>query len=65
MNEKEKLKRKHPITFLLNDLELEALNKYCKKYKIKNKAKFIRENVMTEILYRFDKDYPSLFDKHN
>jgi hypothetical protein len=61
-NQKEKLKRKHPVQFLFNDLELEAFEKYCKKYKIKNKSKFIRETVITEVLVQFDRDYPSLFD---
>jgi len=61
-NSKEKLKRKHSIQFLFNDLELEAFERYCKKYKIKNKSKFIREAVITEVLGQFDRDYPSLFD---
>ncbi len=47
---------------MFNDLELAAFEKYCKKYKIKNRSKFIRETVMTEVLVQFDKDYPSLFD---
>jgi len=62
MNDKEKLIRKHNIQFRLNDLEQEAFNKYCNKYKITNRAKFVREVVMTEILVQFDRDYPSLFD---
>ena len=62
LNSRHKLKRKHTIQFLFNDLELQAFEKYCKKYKIKNKSKFIRETVMTEVLGQFDRDYPSLFD---
>jgi len=65
MNRKDKLKRKHTVQFLFNDLELQAFEKYCKKYRIKNKSKFIRETVMTEVLGQFDKDYPSLFDNVN
>jgi len=65
INRKEKLKRKHQMRFLFNDLELEAFDKYCKKYRIKNKSKFIRETVMTEILGQFDRDYPSLFDNQD
>lgn len=60
---REKLKRRHRKQFLFNDLELQAFERYCKKYRIKNKSKFLRETVMTEILVRFDKDYPSLFDQ--
>jgi len=58
----EKLKRTNGLSFKLNDLELEAFEKYCKKYRIKNRAKFIRETVITAVLLRFDQDYPSLFD---
>jgi len=54
--------RKHKIVFKLNDLEFEAFNKYCKKYRIENKSKFIRETLITAVLERFDRDYPSLFD---
>ena len=53
------------MRFLFNKLELEAFEKYCKKYKIKNKSKFIRETVITEILGQFDRDYPSLFDNED
>lgn len=58
----EKLKRKHKITILLNDAEMEALEKYCKKYKVDNRSKFIREAVISEVLQRFENDYPKLFN---
>ncbi len=60
----ERFLRRHQMKFLFNDLELEAFEKYCRKYKIKNKAKFMRETVITEILAQFDRDYPSLFDQN-
>lgn len=59
----EKLPRKQNITFLLNDKEKKVLDNYCRKYKISNRSKFIREIVVSTILEQFDKDYPSLFDK--
>ena len=62
LSSRHQLKRRHTVQFLFNDLELKAFEKYCKKYRIKNKSKFIRETVMTEVLEQFDKDYPSLFD---
>ena len=34
----------------------------CEKYKIRNKSKFMREAIMTEILKKFDDDYPTLFE---
>jgi len=61
-NKKEKkLIRKHKFSITLNSLELDALNKYCKKYKVSNKSKFMRETIVKAILIRFDKDYPVLF----
>lgn len=60
--DKEKLKRKHAQTILLNDYELEVLNNYCKKYSVKNKAKFIRETLFLAVIRKFEEDYPTLFD---
>lgn len=60
-NDKELYKRTHRQSFNLNTLEMKALQKYCKKYKVKNKSKFMREAVMTVILKKFDEDYPTLF----
>ncbi len=58
----EKLPRKHSIQILLNEKEKKVLDNYCKKYRISNRSKFIRELVVSEILEQLDKDYPSLFD---
>ncbi len=62
LDKPEQMKRQHIVHFKLNSLEKEALDKYCKKYKIKNRSKFIRESVITTILQRFEEDYPSLFE---
>ncbi|MBR6178936.1 MAG: hypothetical protein IKQ70_13815 [Bacteroidales bacterium] len=58
----QKFKRKHRIEIVLNDFEMQAFANYCKKYKVDNKAKFIREAVMTTVLKKFDEDYPTLFE---
>lgn len=58
----EKLKRKHRKTFSFNELEQAAFDKYCKKYKVKNKSRFMREAIVKAILKKFDEDYPTLFD---
>ena len=58
----EKLKRSHRTAILFNNREREAINLYCDKYKISNRSKFMREAIMTEILKRFDEDYPTLFE---
>ncbi|MEN8227426.1 MAG: hypothetical protein ABFS38_04670 [Bacteroidota bacterium] len=61
-NNDDKLRRAHRATILFNSREKEAINLYCEKYKIRNKSKFMREAIMTEILKRFDEDYPTLFE---
>jgi len=58
----EKLRRTHRTSILFNQREQEAINLYCEKYKITNKSKFMREAILTEILKRFDEDYPTLFE---
>lgn len=62
INNKEKLKRKHTVKFNLNDYEADALERFCKKYRVDNRSRFIRETVIQAILERFDEDYPTLFD---
>lgn len=61
-NNSEKLRRTKRSSILFNQREHEALNLYCEKYKIRNKSKFMREIIMTEILKKFDEDYPTLFE---
>lgn len=58
---KEKLTRSFKVTILLNEREKKALSKFEKKYKIDNRARFIREVVFKHILEQFDKDYPKIF----
>ena len=59
----ESLKRVHRKSILFNNREIQAIDHYCKKYKIKNKSKFMREMIISSILKKFDEDYPSLFEK--
>ncbi len=58
----EKLLRTSRTTLLFNQREKEAIELYCQKYKIRNKSKFMREVILTDILKRFDEDYPTLFE---
>ena len=58
----EKLRRTNRTSILFNQREQEAIKLYCEKYKIRNKSKFMREAIMTEVLKRFDEDYPTLFE---
>ena len=61
-NNNEKLRRTHRTSILFNKREQEAISLYCDKYKIRNKSKFMREVIMTDILKKFDEDYPTLFE---
>ncbi|MBN1952953.1 MAG: hypothetical protein JW801_17240 [Bacteroidales bacterium] len=56
------LKRENPQTIRFNSRELSAINQYCEKFKVTNKAKFMREAIITEILKKFDENYPTLWD---
>lgn len=58
----EQLKRVHRQSFLLNARERRAINRYCEKYKVNNKSKFIRETLVSAILKKFDEDHPTLFE---
>lgn len=53
--------RRHRKTILFNDKELEALDFYCEKYKIKSKTKFCREAIIATILRQLEENHPRLF----
>jgi hypothetical protein len=55
-------KRINKKTISFNNYELAAINHYCAKYNIDNRSKFMRETIITEILKKFDYDYPKLFN---
>jgi len=57
------LRRKHKQLILLNDYEIDALNRYCKKHKIINKSQVIREALFTKVWQSFEDDYPTLFGR--
>lgn len=57
------LKRVHRKSILFNKREIQAIDHYCKRYKIRNKSKLMREMIITSVLKQFDEDYPSLFEK--
>ncbi len=59
---RERQKRNHRLTVMLNDSEWKALLKYQKKYAGKNRSLVVRDVLMRGILKRFDKDSPTLFD---
>ena len=61
LKQREKLVRTHRISFLLNDKEMDAVNRYVRRYKVQNKSRFYRETLIRAILKQFDEDAPTLF----
>jgi len=57
----EQLKRVHRKELLFNSPELEVIQVYCKRYKIKNQSKFLREAIIAKVLHTFENDHPKLF----
>lgn len=57
----DRLKRVHRKALVFNTLELEAIEVYCNRYKIKNRSKFLREAIISKVLQQFEKDHPTLF----
>ncbi len=53
--------RRHRATILLNDKELEAIDAYCKKYRVSSRSQFCREAIISVVLRRFEEDHPKLF----
>ncbi|MCM1034858.1 MAG: hypothetical protein NC038_04725 [Paludibacter sp.] len=61
-NKTRKQLRKNRIAILLNDSEIRALQRYCKRYRYNNQSAAIRQLLFTNILKKFDNDQPTLFD---
>ncbi|NMA73190.1 MAG: hypothetical protein GX963_03320 [Bacteroidales bacterium] len=68
-NKKEKetssnVKRMMRLTCFLNEQEYEFIDNYLKRYKIKNKSRWLRETVLLAIYKEIEENYPTLFDEH-
>ncbi|MBP7219894.1 MAG: hypothetical protein KA995_05675 [Paludibacteraceae bacterium] len=61
-NTKKSLLRKNRVTFVLNDKELNALEAYCKRFRVKNKSRFVRTVLMSTVIERLEQSSPTLFD---
>lgn len=57
--------RDNKVTITLSDRELEAIDKYCKKYKSASRAAVIREGAVRFVMGKFFEDYPTLFGKND
>lgn len=56
--------RKQRMVCLMSEEEIRIVECYLKKYKITNKARWLRETVLTHIHQQLDDDYPTLFNEH-
>jgi len=54
-------KRTNGILLNLNDAERHYLNRFCERYNINNRAKFIRETLFSVIIQQTENDNPKLF----
>lgn len=58
-----KNKNYHRISFVMNDEEFQLTERYCQKYKIKNKTKLMKEAIIRTLMKQLDEDRPTLFDQ--
>lgn len=58
-------KRKQRMVCLMSEEEVRIVDGYLKKYKITNKARWLRETVLSFIRQKMDEDYPTLFNEHD
>ena len=56
------LKRVNRYTILFNMPESKAIDHFCNKFRIKNRSKFMRKAIISEVLRKFDANYPTLFE---
>lgn len=58
-------KRKQRMVCLMSEEEMRIVDCYLKKYKITNKARWLRETVLAFIYRKTEEDYPTLFKEHD
>lgn len=54
--------RTQRLSILLNEKEEKMLDRYCERYGVQNRSRFVRETLMRAILKQMDRDNPTLFD---
>ena len=56
--------REHRVSFMLNDTEYNAIERYLRKYKINNKSNWYRRTILAHIWKVMEEDYPTLFGEN-
>ena len=59
--QRESLLRNHRQVIYLNSQEMDAINAYCRKFKVKSKASLLREAIMEKIISELEENHPTLF----
>lgn len=59
--QKSSLVRKNRQTLYFNDKEMEAIEEYCRKFKVSAKSTLYREAIMETVLTALDENHPKLF----
>ncbi len=58
-------RRKQRMVCLMSEEEVRIVERYLKKYKITNKARWLRETILFHIYQQLEEDYPTLFNEHD
>jgi len=59
--QKAALVRKNRQVLYFNEGELDAINAYCNKFKVRSKSSLLREIIMEKILSELEDNHPTLF----
>ncbi len=63
MEKKQNPVRNERYSFLVNPDEKQTIENYLRKYKIRNRSRWMRETLITFIIKNLDQDYPTLFNE--
>jgi hypothetical protein len=63
MDKKEHSVRNERYSFLINSEEKQMIENYLRKYRIRNRSRWMRETLITFIIRNLDQDYPTLFNE--
>jgi hypothetical protein len=56
--------RERRVSFMMNDDEYSAVERYLSKYRITNKSNWYRTAILTHVLKMMEEDYPTLFKEN-
>lgn len=59
--QKAALVRKNRQVLYFNESELNAINAYCSRFKVRSKSSLLREIIMEKIISELEDNHPTLF----